>query len=200
MLYFTTMFALFIILSLIVFKFIFWMRLKDDFPSDSIFQVSFLAIGLSLLLGFGAYRFYPSWWFWASFVGLEIGVLISSSKNKMNKTEVYEASIIAIMPVYFTIYTYMSLYMRDWMILLLSLTTILAVISFKLFDKYYKKFTWYRSGRIGFAGFSSAGIFFVSRAIVAYLNPDMLSLLTVEIYISILLAIVHFAYIIKLSR
>lgn len=195
------MFIIVLLISLVIFKFVFWRRLKEDFVSDQIFRISFISIGMAILFGFASYKYSPNWWFWASIAGLATGVSISAYQHKMDLIELIEASMLASISVYFSVYLYLFVSTREWSLLLLVFLPLVANFFFWVFEKHYKKLSWYRSGRVGFAGFASGGIFFLARAVIAYFNPNMLSFIPgLEVYISLTVALAHFAFLIKLSR
>ncbi|MFC1649761.1 hypothetical protein ACFL2C_03565 [Patescibacteria group bacterium] len=195
------LFVTVLVLTIIVSKFVFWRRLKDDFEPEAIFKVSFLSIGLALVLGFVTYKYYPEWWFWAGVLGVMIGSVVGVVRYKMYPIELAETTFISAMPIVFTIYTFLYTVTGNWDVIVMSGIALFCTILFVFFDRYYKRFSWYRSGRVGFAGLASAGVFFLARGIVAYLNPDMLSFVPgVDVFISSLFAVVPFAALFILAR
>jgi hypothetical protein len=78
---------------------------------------------------------------------------------------------------------------------------ILLIVLFYFLDAHYKKFTWYKSGRVGFTGLTTLGLLLLLRAAVAPIVPDMLSFSgKYEAIISGILAFVSFLLVFNLAR
>lgn len=160
-----------------LFLFVFWRRLKDDFSSDVIFQIS-SAILFGMSLGLIASQiFAPAWFFWFAFLGYFLGTLLMILKFKLRFFETLEAVIMAGMP-------FVSLLFFKDSVINYSLSSFLAFVGSLVliflaywFDQNYKSFTWYKSGRIGFAGLTVSILFFLARTVIAILGITMVSLL-----------------------
>lgn len=193
--------VLIIVISLFIFLYIFWSRLREDYLSDQIFTITFYAI-LSFVIGLIiSLLYFPVFAFWISLIFLFIGFSFGIYRFKLRFIESFETLVISILPSYllFSLYTLkkdQNLLDVSGVIIGLSL-----IILFLVFDKYYKKFSWYRSGRIGFSGLAVFGIFFLIRFIVAIFFPNMISFAgAYEVYLSGIVAIISFLSVYNLAR
>jgi len=163
------------LLGVLIFLFIFWKRLKEDYASEIIFQsATFIILGI-FVGAFLSSRLFPVWFFWASLLGGSIGLTLAIIRFKIKFYESLEAFIIASLP-------WLSLVFLANSVATSSLSSFLAflVILFMVFlsyflDTHYKSFTWYRSGKIGFAGIATASLIFLLRAVLAIGRVSMLS-------------------------
>jgi len=162
-------------LGVIVFLFIFWKRLREDYSSDVIFQVAtYILVGL--VLGLTASKlFFPIWFFWLSFLGALMGMFLMIAKFKLRFYETFEAFILAAMP------TVSIMFFKD-SIIHSSLNSFLAFVASLVFiflaywiDLNYKNFTWYESGKIGFTGLFVAILFFLVRTVIAITGIGVVS-------------------------
>lgn len=162
-------------LGIIFFLFLFWKKLKEDYISYQIFNTAFYVIISILLADLLAYKLLPSWWFWIVFIGIIAGLLLGIFRYRLRVFETIEAATISLLPLYGLIFV--SDIIKSFNLAsLLGVFVILGfIILFFIFDKHYKKFSWYKSGRIGFSGLTILGLFFLIRAIVAASFPFVLS-------------------------
>lgn len=188
-------------LGVILFLFVFWKRFKEDYSSDITFQVA-ASILVGMALGQVISKiFFPDWFFWVSFVGSLIGMLLMVVKFKLRFYETFEALILAGMP-------FISLMFFNDSIVNSSLNSFLAfVISLVLiflaywFDLNYKNFTWYKSGKIGFVGLFTAAIFFSVRTVIAIVGITVVSFVVkFEVFASGLVALVSTGLLINLGK
>lgn len=151
-------------LAFFVFAFVLWRKLKEDYPNDKIFLLT-LGLAGSMLIGNWAFGRWPLFSFWASLV---LVVAIGTYLVKKLDFRLFEM-LDAIAPGWF------------WFLLLGSLTGFLstrtievlvepaiaglALLGFTFFNARYRTFSWYPSGKIGFAGVGSLGIYFLLRSI-----------------------------------
>ena len=134
-------------------------------------------------------------------VGGFLGFSIATVRFKMRFFETYEAAVSASLPL-------LSLYLFFEFVKKLNLYVFIALLltSFYIFlfwyaQKHYKKIRWYASGRVGFSGLITAGIFFATRAFLALKFSHMLSFVGVgDSLISALVALIHFIILINLAR
>jgi len=180
--------AFLIFMGALFYLFFYWHRLKDDYDSFQIFTSSFIIllslITFSLLAHFFlAPRLRPSAllapqgiWFWGAVSGFFLAHLLCARRLRLKYLETFEANIFGLLfPLLFLFIGHALI--RPSLIAYLSTGFIAISILFFLFlNSHYKKFTWYRSGRIGFAGLVTAGSLFLARAAVALHFPTMLSL------------------------
>lgn len=189
------------ILGLLLFLFVFWKRLKDDYSSDIIFQSAF-SIFIGLSLGLVASRLLAEkWFFWMALGGSAAGMLLMINKFKLRFFETLEAFLLASLPL--TALMFFADSVKN-----VSSTSFFAfiavlVISFFAYwvDVHYKGFSWYKSGRIGFTGLSLAAVFFLTRTVVAILGFDVVSFVGIyERYVSGAFFIISLGTLIRLAN
>jgi len=189
------------IFAFFVFLFVVWKRLKEDYPTESVFSLCFITT-LGMVLGYLiAKMFAPSYWFWMEILGILIGFIFLTLKNKLKFYETFEALFISYL-TWFGIY-WVFLFVKTPAIssFLASLLIICFIVLFYLLDRNYKDFSWYKSGRIGFSGLVTAGLFFLSRSAIASLFPFMLSFSgKTDVYISGVASFIIFLLVYNLAR
>lgn len=163
------------LLGILMFLFVFWKRMREDFSSQIIFQTAsaiLIGIGLGSLV---SSIFLPSWSFWISLVVAVIVMLLMRAKFKLRFHETLEALILASMPWLSLTFLIDSIRVSS-MTSFLAFIVILVMVFFSYWlDMNYKGFTWYKSGKVGFAGLSIAILFFLTRTVLAVVGITMLS-------------------------
>jgi len=103
-------------------------------------------------------------------------LLIIIKRFKFRFFETVEASGIAML--FWSVSVFLSNFVANK-----TLTSALAVILpatliavYYLFEGKYRGFSWYKSGRAGFSGFITLGIFFFTRVVFALIEIPMISL------------------------
>ena len=90
-----------------------------------------------------------------------------------------------------------------------SLSSFLAFIAILIFvfisyylDAHYKNFTWYRSGKIGFAGIVTLSLFFIARSLLAIFRINVISFVSsgAEAVISGAAAFICFVLLFNLAK
>ncbi|MEK7472993.1 MAG: hypothetical protein AAB625_03060 [Patescibacteria group bacterium] len=181
------------LLGVFLFFFFLWKRLKDDYHYEKVFNLAvIILIGLSLGF-FTSLKFFSDYWFWLEIVGVALGFTFVIKNQKIKFIESFEGLIIGLLP-------WLGLYYLANAILTYNLISFLyfwlvsvSVFLFFFFDTQYKKFTWYKSGRVGFSGIATLAIFFVLRAGLFYNN-------TVELILSSVAALLLIILLYNLSR
>jgi hypothetical protein len=188
-------------LGILVFLFLFWKRLKEDYVEEIVFQTSFyilLGIGIGWMVSL---KFLPNWFFWFGFTGGVSGLAVSFFRFRVKFYETLEAFIISCLPWLALIFLKNSVETSSFSSFLGFAAILLLTLVSYYFDTHYKKFTWYKSGRIGFTGLATAGLFFSVRLILAILKVPVLSLVNVsEIVISGVLTVTSFALLFSLGK
>lgn len=166
--------------------FLFWRELKEDYENNEIFSFGFIVSGF-LIFGFlgGLFLktklqvtniFNPAGlWFWTAFFAGVVGWAIAYFKFKLKFFETLEASAVGFLFFVFVSNIINSLQPVDIKAILFALFSGLLVLIFYMLDSRYKRFSWYKSGRVGFSGLAILGIFFLGRALVAIMDPSMVS-------------------------
>lgn len=178
-----------------------WRRLREDYSSNVLFTSGFLVIfgiTLGILLSL---RFSPLWWFWLGSVGAVIGFFVGYLRFKFRIFEVLEAQFVSILPWLILVFLYDAILKSNLISLLFSVLILAIIALFYWLDANYKNFLWYKSGRVGFSGLMSLGIFFLARATIATFLGNMLSFVgTIEVIISGISAFITFLLLFNLSR
>ena len=163
------------IFAFFVFLFVAWKRLKEDYPAENVFTLCFVT-ALGLLSGYlVARQFAPAFWFWMEILGVLIGFIVIVLKIKLKVYETLEALVIGYLYWFGIYWAYLFIKTPSIITLLAALLAICFIILFYLLNKSYRNFSWYKSGRIGFSGLTTAGFFFLTRGAIASFFPFMLS-------------------------
>jgi len=186
--------------------------LKEDYISSQIFGSAFIILFGFLVGLIGAKIFFPflslsltfsqsGYYFWLCVLGVSIGYLISLWKYRFRFYETLEALGISLLVVYL-IFIILDAFKNDsWSSLGYALVIFFNCGLFLFLDKKYKKFTWYRSGKVGFAGLTTFGVFFLIRALLALVFPFVLSFLgRIESILSAIIAFVFFLALFNLAQ
>jgi len=190
----------FILLGIVVYTFVFWKSLKEDYAPDMIFNTALLAIFISTVLASLCYFLYQPLWFWSGFLGMLLGTTVGIRVYKLRKYEVYDASIIS--------FLYLQVILLLWFIfddglynLILLGLTVMCIVLYYFLQANYRKFSWYKSGKVGFSGFTVLGTYFIGRSVIAVFSLPVVSLSGVfDIIISAVFVIVSFAVVYTLSK
>lgn len=173
----------------------------EDYSSAIIFTACFY-IFIGVLVGYLiAAKFIPSWFLYIELLGAGAGLTFSIYKFKIRLYEGIEATVVSFLPwlglfflkdsvVNFSLFSFVG-----FLILLILL------FIFYYFDLHYKNLNWYRSGRIGFAGLATLGLFFLIRAAVAIFLTGVVSFVgRSETVVSGALAFICFLAIFNLGK
>lgn len=187
--------------GVLFFLYLFWKRLKEDYIPNQIFSTGFyVLIGISLAI-FLANSLFPIWWFWLALLGGFIGAWIGILRFNLKKVETLEAGILSGLSILGLFFVYDFISTQNRFSLAESAFILALVVLFFVLERSYKGFSWYKSGRVGFSGFSVAGIFFLARSLVALLLPSMVSFVGKnEVIFSGILAFLSFLTLFNLSR
>lgn len=189
------------LVGILVFLFIFWKRLKEDYASAMIFATSFYVI-LGIIAGqIIAGKFFPVWWFWFDLLGICLGLVFGILRFKLRIFETLEASVISLLPWLSLVFLKDSIKNSIMVSFFAFLVITFLIFLFMIFDRHYKKFTWYKSGRIGFSGLTTLGMFFLVRALVAATFSNMISFVgETDAIFSGVLAFLSFLAVFTLAR
>ncbi len=169
------------------FLFFYWRRLKEDYTSSQIFTsgfyIIFLTLTVSLVFVLGLSRLIHSsavfstsgLWFWGAMIGFILGLGLSIFKLNLKFFETFEAGILGSFFWLSIIFLIDSVKDSSLVSLIGFAVMVLLIFLFFFFEGKYKKFTWYRSGKIGFSGLAVSGMFFFIRACLALFFPFVLS-------------------------
>lgn len=183
------------------FLFLMWLKLKEDYHYERIFNLSFTTLVVFFISSIISVYYIKEYWFWINFMGLLIGFISGIILFKFKFYESFNAFVVAVMPFLGFYFLFVSVYkfslpdfVSFWII------TIFIFLYFFI-DSNYRKITWYKSGRVGFSGLFISGTFFLIRAILAYYYPSSPSIVGIyDIYISASFAFLFFLLLFNLSR
>ena len=188
-------------LGILMYLFFFWKQLKDDYVRNQIFTT---AISGLLFLGVGylaSSKYFGNLRFWFSLVGAVAGFAVGILKYKLKVLEVFEGAVLGLLSLFALILIGVLILTSEIIYLFSFVVLVLLIILFHLLEKYYKGFAWYKSGRIGFAGLTVSGVFFVIYSIVAITLGSMISFVSNRDYLlSFSLAILSFSLVVKLAK
>ena len=189
------------ILGIIIFLFIFWKRLKEDYSSEIIFKsATYILVGIGVGCAIAS-NFFPLWFFWASFFGGLVGFSFAILRFRVKFYETLEAFIIASLPWLGLIFLIDSVTRGSLNSFLAFAFMLILLFASYYFDTHYKRFSWYKSGRIGFAGLAVAIVFFLARSAIAITKVPVLSFVGLsEIVVSGVVVVVSFILLFYLGR
>lgn len=189
------------ILGLLIFLFVFWKKLKEDYISSHIFSTSFYVIFLVLITILLSHFFIPSYWFWLVFLAFLLGIVLGKWRFDMRFYETYEAGVISILPWLSFIFLLDAMKTTSWYSFCGFLFIWALVLLYVFLNLNYKSFSWYRSGKVGFCGLAITFVFFLARIPVAIFFPFVLSLSgSFEILLSGLFSFLSILLLFILSR
>lgn len=189
------------ILGFLVFLFLFWRRLKEDYPAEIVFSSGAIILVSGAFLRFASVAAFPQGWFWGFVFGSFCGLLIAKYKYNLRFYETLEVCIISFLPWLAFIFLADSVMIASWSSFVGFVVVMCLVLLFLFLDSRYRQFSWYASGRLGFSGLSTLGIFFLLRAAVALAFPSVLSFLQKgEVYLSGSFALICFLLVFNLAR
>ena len=189
------------LVGILLFLFLFWKRLKEDYSSNIVFSFSSFVL-LGVLLGFMVSKyFFPHWFFWLEAFGAFLGFTLGIIKYNTRFFETFEALFISFLPWLTLFYLAELIKKPSWAIVAVTLLNFGLILLFDFVSIRYKNFSWYKSGRIGLAGLLTSGVFFLTRAAIALIFPSMVSFLgRSEIILSGVCAFTIFVLIYNLSK
>jgi hypothetical protein len=168
-----------LIFGCLVFLFFFWRRLKEDYSSSLIFS-SGLTIIVAVLIGVGLSKIFSGLvrpgkvfvprelWFWGGYLGFLAGFGLALRRFKIKSVETFEAGVLGLL------FLLLLVYIKS-LSLVFVLATVAVLLIFRFFESKYRRFGWYKSGRVGFSGLAAAGIFFLARMIISVSVPGATS-------------------------
>ncbi len=149
--------------------------MKEDYASEIIFKAA-LSVFLGILLGWAlSLRFFPKWFLWSEFLGFILGMVSAIYFLKIKFYESFEAAVISALPWLGFLFLKDSVVGSVLSSFLAFLAILLIVFVSYWLDINYKNFTWYKSGKIGFAGLACLALIFLIRSAVALTGISVLS-------------------------
>ena len=187
--------------GVLVFLFIFWKRLKEDYSSEIIFKTA-ANILLGMLIGWAiSFKFISNASFWLETLGLIAGLAFSVYRYRIRLYETLDALVVSVLPWLSFFFLKDSVTTSSLSSFIAFLVVLIFVFIFYYLDLHYKSYTWYKSGKIGFSGLVTTGLFFLIRSAIAISRLPVVSFLSgFEGIISGIAAFVCFLLVFNLSR
>lgn len=166
--------------------------MKDDYHYERIFNLSFITLATLSISSLISTNFFPVYQFWFNLFGLTLGYGIGGYWQKIKFYESFNSLVISLLPWFGVIHLVRSIANSSLIEFVIFWVCLLLIFLYFLIESQYRKFIWYKSGRVGFSGLMIAGIFFALQVVVL----DNIF----EKYISTAIAFVFFLLLYKLSR
>ena len=188
-------------LGITFYLFILWRRLKEDYSSAVVFSLGFIVL-ISVAIGqVISYFLLPDYWFWLAIMGVSTGLIFSYYRYKFRIYETLDAFTESVFPWLLLIFLFDSVHNKS----VSSLGGVFVILSLTIFyyfiNSQYKKFTWYKSGKVGISGLLSLAIFFLLRGISGFFVSDMLTFAgRFDLILSLALSFFCFLGVYHLSR
>lgn len=161
--------------GVLIFLFIFWKRLKEDYASEIVFK-SATYILVCFLAGYVlSLRYFPQAYLYFGFLGSLIGVWLTIFKLKIKFYELTDAMVLSFLPWLSLTFFKDSIQSSSFVSFAAFLYVLLIIFLYYYFDTHYKEFTWYKSGKVGFSGMAALGLIFITRSLVAVVGISVLS-------------------------
>ena len=175
--------------GILVFCFIFWRRLKEDYSSEILFSSSLHAVFYILSFsGIAYYVFvYPEpyiansifnpheMWFWGGVIGYLVGIFRAIRKFSLRRNEAIEASSMALLPWYGMILVSWSLIPLDMFGFLTGVFVLVLFVFSVWLDANRKRVSLLDINKPPFVAYLIFGLLFLARTVVGAVLPDMLS-------------------------
>lgn len=130
-------------LGAVIFLFILWKKLKADASAETIFSLGFLVI-FAILASLK--------YFWLLVILVIAVSALCIRKFKMRFNEVFDALVIALLPWISIVFLKNSVTSSSLSEFIKFIVVLILICLYYLIDTNYKRFIWYRSGKIGLAG------------------------------------------------
>lgn len=160
----------------ISFSFILWKRLREDYPPEPVFSVTLVLLGVGLLAAsfLGAVGDFS---FWIGTLLLSVAGFYTIKKLGFKFFEFVDA----VVPAFFLLSFFVSLASvvknpTNPVLLAQVAVPLFSLVVYNFFIARYRQFSWYPSGKVGFAGLSSLGVYFVLRGAVVFYKTPVLPL------------------------
>lgn len=165
---------LFSLVSFFTYLFFLWKNLREDYDVGRVFTfgiATFFAFIIGSLLG----RILGNFWYWIGLVCFVAVSVLLIRRFEFRIIEVIEASTPGILIVHLLLFLLGLLRNQSINHILMVLLGLLLIILFVVLKKNYKRFTFYKSGRLGFASLVTLGLLYLIRAITALVAPHTIS-------------------------
>ncbi len=183
----------FFFLGAVLFSFVLWRKLKEDYPHEQIFFLTSLFLITGILSSAIIDRRLGNFSFWGLIAFNTLAGIYFIKKLGFKFFEFIDA----LAPAWFWFIFFSSLIglLREWgNVINFSYpgAALLSLFAYHFFLTRYRRFSWYPSGKVGFAGLVSLGVYFLLQALVAIYRAPVLSFnsTSADLAINILLAFI----------
>lgn len=189
------------ILGIFVLMFLLWYKLKDDYHYEKIFDLAFFVI-FGIFVSSVLLNFIPSiYLFWIFTFCILIFFLLGVYRLKMKFYESLDGLIIATLPylgLFFLVSAIKNFSLFDF--IGFWIVTLFVFLYFFL-ESNYRKFNWYKSGRVGFSGLMVGGLLFLVRGLISLYFPQVPTIIGgIDLYLSATFSFLFFLLLFNLSR
>jgi hypothetical protein len=140
-------------------------------------------------------------WFWGAVLGSLIGLAVAVFQKHLKFVETLEAAALAASFPLATVYIVNFIYHKNSLSIALAIFVLLLIALFYFMEGKYRRFPWYKSGRVGFSGLLSVGVYFLLRIIIGISSSQSFSFIgRVDIVLSAVVAFLLFFSLYNLSE
>lgn len=181
--------VLFFLLGAFAFSFVLWKKLREDYANEDIFKFTiFIFIGLVI-----------GWWIAGSFardfsfwLTILVPFILGTYVHRRLGLKFFEL-IDALSPAWFSFlfFSYSGVFLSHlvhsnslniktptWFVIGEIILSIASIFLYRFLLVRYRRFSWYPSGKVGFAGLSSLAVYFIVRSlfetIASIVSPTIL--------------------------
>lgn len=173
------------ILGIFLFFYLIWRNLKEDYHYEKVFNLGFIGLSAFLLANFVSHFISGPFWFWILILFLLLGFLIVVKKQRMKFFETIEAYFVGLMPWIGLFYLADSVNKLSLASFVAFWITFILIFIYFYVRTHYRSFSWYKSGKVGFAGLFTLLMFFLSRVIGSLFYNNLVTMAgKYEIYLS----------------
>lgn len=176
-------------IGVFLFSFTLWKALKEDYTRDTIYTFTLLILVFSALGGILGNKIAPEFTLW--FVILT-NVLLGSLVIKRLEIHFFEL-IDALVPasLYFLVFGHLGVFLlnlenRTYLGLLPMLIALASLFVFKFLVGRYRRFSWYPSGKVGFAGLATVGVYLLLHSVI---KPTLTGLSNQDIIVNAIIGV-----------
>ncbi len=168
---------LFFLIAAFSFSFVLWRKLKDDYYNAEIFKFT-IFIFIGFVAGWWiALSFANSFSFWITIIA---PFIVGSYVHRRLGLRFFEV-IDALAPAWFAFlfFSYSGVFLSHiinqnslvlkiptWFVLAEIVLALFSTVFYRYLLVRYRRFSWYPSGKVGFAGLASTGIYFIVRSLI----------------------------------
>lgn len=186
--------------AIFVYLFVYWRELKDDSIASQIFSSSIIVLIFSMSSHFVTNYFLKDYKMLILILVFGVSYIFAMKYNRIKLYEGFDAIVISTLNslAFLSLFLYKNWEFK-WIIFYVSIY--LCILIFHLVRKNYKSFIWYTSGKRGFAGLFTVGVFFLFRSLLFFIDPEYLPYLnSYDIFVSGLISLSAFLNIFMLAK